>query len=159
MPESRASADCALCRKLADPTGWAGDLIWEFPHSLVVLGPWQYFQGYCMLVARPHVRELFELDGPARHAFIDEIATVARALEAEFRPRKLNVEMLGNQVEHLHCHVFPRYRHDPDRLKAVWVALERAATDATERQKLETGLVGRDELRTRIQAQLLRMTS
>jgi len=38
---------------------------------------------------------------------------VARAVEAEFAPVKLNLFTLGNRVPHLHTHVVPRYLDDP----------------------------------------------
>jgi diadenosine tetraphosphate (Ap4A) HIT family hydrolase len=56
-----------------------------------------------------------------------------------FRPHKLNYELLGNQVPHLHWHLFPRYRDDPEHLHPVWLALHRAEKDAALRQRLQTG--------------------
>jgi len=37
----------------------------------------------------------------------------AQALEAVFRPVKMNFEILGNAVPHLHCHIKPRHYGDP----------------------------------------------
>ena len=37
-----------------------------------------------------------------------------------FRPRKLNYELLGNSVPHLHWHLIPRYSDDPMRTVPVW---------------------------------------
>jgi diadenosine tetraphosphate (Ap4A) HIT family hydrolase len=150
---------CPFCRRLAEVGREEADVVWEFPHSLVILGTWQYFEGYCVLLARQHVRELFELDPAVRHAFIDEVALVSEALAKLFEPRKLNVEMLGNQVQHLHCHVFPRSIHDASHLKPVWVAIDRADSDAAERRRLERPEVDRRQLRERIQGELTRMTS
>jgi diadenosine tetraphosphate (Ap4A) HIT family hydrolase len=125
---------------------------------VVILGAWQFSEGYCIAICRQHVRELFELESAARHAFIDEIATLGQALAKAFAPLKLNVEMLGNQVPHLHCHLFPRYLGDPDRLKPVWVALDRAELDPVERHRLEAGTLNREQLRERIRAELTRTT-
>ncbi len=150
---------CVFCRRFSREGMQAGDLVWEFPHSTVILGPWQFFEGYCIAISRYHVRELYELEAAVRHAFIDEVTVLAQALAKEFEPRKLNVEMLGNQVPHLHCHLFPRYARDPDHLKPVWVALDRAERDPEEKRRLESGIVGRDALRDRIRAQLAHLTS
>lgn len=137
--------DCPFCRKLADPDGWpADDIVWHFPHSVAVLGPWQFFTGYCVLVSRDHATELSQL-GSHRAAFLDEMATLAAAIESCFRPHKLNYELLGNQVPHLHWHLFPRSADDPDRLRPVWFALERADADPAEKRRLETGAVPRGE--------------
>jgi diadenosine tetraphosphate (Ap4A) HIT family hydrolase len=62
----------------------------------------------------------------------------ARAIELSCRPHKLNYELLGNQVPHLHWHLFPRYLDDPDRLHPVWLALGQAERDPDVRRRLET---------------------
>ncbi|MBX9626758.1 MAG: HIT family protein [Gemmataceae bacterium] len=131
--------DCPFCRKLADPAGWAAeDVVWEFPHSVAVLGPWQFYTGYCVLVCREHATELHHLDGSTRVAYLKEMATLAEAIGGCFRPHKLNYELLGNQVPHLHWHLFPRSIDDPDRLRPVWFALEKADADPAEKTRLET---------------------
>jgi diadenosine tetraphosphate (Ap4A) HIT family hydrolase len=38
---------------------------------------------------------------------------VASAVERHFRPVKLNYQLLGNAVPHLHTHLVPRYADDP----------------------------------------------
>ena len=61
--------DCPFCRKLADPDGWPADeVVWRFPHAVAVLGPWQFYTGYCVLISRMHATELSGL-GPDRAAF------------------------------------------------------------------------------------------
>jgi diadenosine tetraphosphate (Ap4A) HIT family hydrolase len=148
--------DCPLCRKLADLDALpAEEVVWRFPHSFALLGPWQYYQGYCLLISRRHATELNGLDVEERRAYLVEMCLLARALEECFRPRKLNYELLGNQVPHLHWHLFPRYNADADALKPVWLALDRAERDAEERRRLETGPRDRaataEEIRRRLQ--------
>ncbi len=132
--------ECPLCRKLSAPDELpAEDVVWRFPHSVALLGPWQYYHGYCVLVFRRHARELSDLDDAERRAYLDEMCLLARAVDETFRPRKLNYEMLGNQVPHLHWHLFPRSDDDPETRKAVWLALDRAERDEGERRRLQTG--------------------
>ncbi len=154
---SSGEQNCGFCDLTKLPGTQVLNLVWEFPQSVVVLGQWQYYEGYCIAVCRHHVRELFELDPGVRHAYIDEIANVGNALAKVFEPRKLNVEMLGNQVPHLHCHLFPRSILDPDHLKPAWVAIDRAETDLLERKRLEAAHVDRALLCERIRAELLRV--
>jgi diadenosine tetraphosphate (Ap4A) HIT family hydrolase len=132
--------DCPLCQKLdlldrLPPDG----VVWRFPHSVVLLGPWQFYRGYCVLVARTHARELIELADAERRAYLEEMCLLAAAIDACFRPHKLNYELLGNQVPHLHWHLFPRSKDDPEALKPVWLALDRAERDPAERRRLEAG--------------------
>lgn len=126
--------ECPLCRKLAAPP--AEEVVWEFPHSVAFLGPWQFYRGYCVLVAREHRRELFELHDAARRAYLDEMTVMARAIAEAFEPRKINYELLGNQVPHLHWHLFPRRADDPNTLQAVWLSLARAEVEPAEKARL-----------------------
>jgi diadenosine tetraphosphate (Ap4A) HIT family hydrolase len=137
------SPDCPFCRKLSAPGELpAHELVWEFEHSVALLGPWQAYRGYCLLVSRKHATELSGLPPEERRAFLEEMCLLARAIEEAFRPRKLNYELLGNHVPHLHWHLFPRYADDPEHLKPVWLALDRADRDEAERRRL-LGDVGR----------------
>ena len=146
--------NCPFCKAIANPAAaWGGNLIWQFPHSFAILGPWQYFTGYCMLVSREHASELSQL-GKNRTAFLDEMALLAEAIEKCFQPHKLNYELLGNQVPHLHWHLFPRSADDPNRLRPVWFALEKADNDNDEKLRLQTGSVSRAEAVSRLQAWL-----
>jgi diadenosine tetraphosphate (Ap4A) HIT family hydrolase len=138
------NADCLFCRKLAALEALPPDeVLWRFPYSVALLGTWQYYHGYCVLVARRHATELSDLVDHERGAYFDEMVLLARAIEQGFQPLKLNYELLGNQVPHLHWHLFPRYDADADRLKPVWLALDRAEHDPAERRRLETGPLDR----------------
>src|SRR5947209_2938279 len=131
---------CLFCRKLADLDGLPPeDVVWSFPQSVALLGPWQIYHGYCILIARRHATELSGLEETERRVYLHEMCLLARAIDDCFRPRKLNYELLGNQVPHLHWHLFPRYADDPDALQPVWLALDRAERDADWRRRMETG--------------------
>src|SRR5437867_3347891 len=139
-----ASAECPFCLKLAHLDSLSREeLVWQFPHSIALLGPWQYYLGYCILVARRHASELNQLLESERIAYFNEMCLLAKAIEVAFQPRKLNYELLGNQVPHLHWHLFPRYQDDPDGLRPVWLAIDRAERDEAERRRLQAGLASR----------------
>jgi len=142
--------NCPMCKTVADlDQSGRGDVVWQFPHSVAIVGPWQFYSGYCMLLSRQHATELSQL-GPTRTAFLDEMSQLARALEECFRPHKLNYELLGNLVPHLHWHIFPRDADDPERLQPVWLALERAKTDSAEKARLENGKLPADKVAKRL---------
>jgi len=139
-----ATVDCPFCRKLDTlETLPPEEVVWQFPHSVALLGPWQYYHGYCILVARQHATELSRLPEVDRRAYLDEMCLLARAIEECFQPHKMNYELLGNQVPHLHWHLFPRYAHDPDTLRPVWLALDGAERVESERRRLQTGPLDR----------------
>jgi diadenosine tetraphosphate (Ap4A) HIT family hydrolase len=142
-------AACPLCEKLTQLPG--DQLVWQFPSSVAFLGPWQYYTGYCVLVARTHATELHHLPAPERSRFLDEMTLLAHAIEQTFQPRKMNYELLGNQVPHLHWHVFPRRGEDPEVLKPVWLALERGEQDPRERERLRAAPFERSDIMSRLQ--------
>jgi diadenosine tetraphosphate (Ap4A) HIT family hydrolase len=147
--------DCPLCDKLSSLTDTPGsELVWQFPHSVAFLGPWQYYRGYCTLVSRRHVEELFELDAQERHAYLEEMSLLASAIHAAFKPDKLNYELLGNQVPHLHWHIFPRSRSEPNSLKPVWLDIDKADRDQTQRRYLEAAEVDRSSIVARLRSPL-----
>src|SRR5581483_7820806 len=117
-----STSDCLFCRKLGALASLPPEeVVWQFPHAVVLLGAWQYYTGYCVVVARRHASELSQLGDDERRAYLDEMCLVARAIEQTFRPLKMNYELLGNQVPHLHWHLFPRRADDPETLKPVWL--------------------------------------
>jgi diadenosine tetraphosphate (Ap4A) HIT family hydrolase len=68
--------------------------------------------GYVCVVAKPHVVEPFELDGEDRALFWEDVLFAAERLAELVRPRKINYEIHGNTVPHLHAHVFARFEGD-----------------------------------------------
>jgi diadenosine tetraphosphate (Ap4A) HIT family hydrolase len=149
---------CPLCTRLSHLADQPPDeIVWQARSSVAFLGPWQYYHGYCILVARQHAAELHHLPLNDRRDLVDDLCTLAAAVEATFRPRKLNYELLGNQVPHLHWHLFPRYEADPHHLQAAWLDIARAESDPDVRQRLATGPISRAEtaalLRRHLQSQ------
>jgi diadenosine tetraphosphate (Ap4A) HIT family hydrolase len=60
-----------------------------------------------------HVAEPTELTEPEAASYGREVLRVGRALEAVLEPVKLNYDVLGNSLPHLHTHIVPRYADDP----------------------------------------------
>jgi diadenosine tetraphosphate (Ap4A) HIT family hydrolase len=69
-------------------------------------------RGYVWLPVRRHVVELHELGEADGAAFMRDVQRVSRAVAAATGAVKLNYEIHGNTVPHLHLHLFPRYRGD-----------------------------------------------
>src|SRR3954468_19021404 len=60
-----------------------------------------------------HVVEPTELSDAEAALYGREVLGVGRALPEAFAPIKLNYDVLGNTVPHLHTHIVPRYADDP----------------------------------------------
>ncbi len=118
-----ACAFCALIDRLRSGASQP-DLVAELPRSWMILGDAQFYRGYCILVAKRHVTELHLMPRGEAHELLDELLAAGRAIAAVTNPLKLNYECLGNQVPHVHWHVFPRYSGDPMRLQPIWLRPE-----------------------------------
>jgi diadenosine tetraphosphate (Ap4A) HIT family hydrolase len=71
-------------------------------------------RGYTVVIWRGrHVAEPTELEPDEATAYWLEVLRVGRALEKHLQPVKLNYDVLGNSLPHLHTHVIPRYAEDP----------------------------------------------
>jgi diadenosine tetraphosphate (Ap4A) HIT family hydrolase len=89
--------------------------------SVAYLHDDQYFPGWTVLVLKRHATELWHLSADERSRLMEDVARVARALADEFAPVKMNYELLGNQVAHVHWHLVPRLAGDPVPTMPVWV--------------------------------------
>ncbi len=140
---------CFVCERLTEiRAGENPDLIIELESSYVVLGDFQFFRGYTLLLAKEHKEELHELDSTQRTKFLAEMALVAEALYAVVQPAKMNYELLGNRVRHLHWHLFPRHADDPRPQGPVFLIDEAVRNAESTRGTSED----RDQLKREIRA-------
>ena len=101
---------CVIC---SQPGGRPAGVIAELEASWVTAEEEAPLPGYVCVVSKRHVKEPFGLPRAQRQAFFEDCMLVARALDQLLAPRKLNYEIHGNTVPHLHMHLYPRYPGDP----------------------------------------------
>ncbi len=111
---------CPICERIRRIRPDDPFLVREFNYSLLVVGEHQLHRGYCVLLLKRHAREPHELPPRARAGLFRELAAAAGAVDAAFRPWKMNYACLGNVVPHVHWHLVPRYADDPGRLRHPW---------------------------------------
>ncbi len=80
----------------------------------------QFFPGWTVLVLKQHATELFDLARGDRSQLIEEVSAVAALLARQWTAVKINYELLGNQLPHIHWHVIPRLAQDPAPHEPVW---------------------------------------
>lgn len=94
---------------------------------------------YPWLVLSPRrdgLRDLHDLSAADGVAALDEIRRCSEALVDLFRPDKMNVAALGNQVPQLHIHIIARFAADPAWPGPVWGKVPAAPYDDAERDAL-----------------------
>jgi diadenosine tetraphosphate (Ap4A) HIT family hydrolase len=70
-------------------------------------------RGYAVVIWRgPHVSDPTQLSDDDAGTYFAEVLRVGRAIEKHYRPIKMNFEILGNSLPHLHTHVVPRHLDD-----------------------------------------------
>ncbi|WP_243370954.1 HIT family protein [Geotalea sp. SG265] len=108
---------CPMCSKWHDEPNLR---VAELEHCRVMLNGDQFFPGYTFVFTRSHVTELFHLDQAIRTGVMEEVSAVAAALYKLFHPDKINYELLGNMVPHIHWHLIPRFAQDPLWPRPIW---------------------------------------
>ena len=85
--------------------------------GFAVIGDTQHLPGYSLLLAEdPAVDHLTDLGWAQRRQFLFELSLIGEAVQRACRDkglRRINYEVLGNAIPHLHGHVNPRYDWEP----------------------------------------------
>lgn len=92
----------------------------DLPLCRVLLMNDSQYPWLILVPRRTGLRELHQLQPADLQLFLRESIQVSRALEALFRPDKLNIAALGNQVPQLHVHHIARFASDPAWPAPVW---------------------------------------
>jgi diadenosine tetraphosphate (Ap4A) HIT family hydrolase len=118
-------SDCVFCDKIPKLLQEKSPfVVHEFKNSFLLVGEHQTFPGYCVLVLKNHVTELFELDTPTQVEFLKELVASTKALKTTFSADKINVASYGNMTPHLHWHIFPRKKSDANWPQPPWTLME-----------------------------------
>lgn len=110
-------ADCWMCSGLREPEHL---IFFESRTSVGKLNPDQFFMGYSFVTLKWHSEELYDLTDKDRKNFLEDMSQTARALSDVFHPDKMNYELLGNGMPHLHWHLVPRFVSDPFWGRPIW---------------------------------------
>jgi diadenosine tetraphosphate (Ap4A) HIT family hydrolase len=70
----------------------------------------QSYSGRCNVVYNDHAVELYELSEEQRNLFMEDVATVAKAMAKAFNPTKINYGAYSDTLSHLHVHIVPKYK-------------------------------------------------
>jgi diadenosine tetraphosphate (Ap4A) HIT family hydrolase len=105
---------CPICR-----SGQPLDVVGELPNVWVTAQALAPLPGYVCVVAKRHVVEPFQLPPAEMAAFWSESMSAARVLHDLLHPLKMNYEIHGNSIPHLHLHLYPRFRGDPYEGRAI----------------------------------------
>lgn len=113
--------ECLICDRISKILSNQNKFfVAELETGYVVVGDFQFYKGYTLFLCKEHKTELHNLDKDYRLKFLKEMSEVAEAVYLAFNPKKLNYELLGNSDSHLHWHIFPRHKDDPQPKIPTW---------------------------------------
>jgi diadenosine tetraphosphate (Ap4A) HIT family hydrolase len=102
-----SGVECPICQR-QQPL----DVILDLGDSWLTMQQAAPVVGYVCLVSRTHAVELHDLPEEAAIRFMRDARRVSAAVASATNAVKLNYEIHGNSLPHLHMHFFPRYRGD-----------------------------------------------
>ena len=92
-PTERSIADLSVSRLIADSN--------------------TCLKGYCCLVLKPHAIEIYDLSDEDSSALMRDVRVASLALKKVTGTVKINYEIHGNTIPHMHMHLYPRQMGDP----------------------------------------------
>jgi diadenosine tetraphosphate (Ap4A) HIT family hydrolase len=104
----RINAQFKLDSRLAKDTTWLGD----FPLCRLLIHKEAMAPWFILVPRIDKLSELHHLENNEQVAFMQESSFVAKAIETEIKPDKINIAALGNIVNQLHIHHVPRFSDD-----------------------------------------------
>ena len=108
------------CKACAGVWPRADHFIADLGLSKAYLHDDQFFPGWTVIVLQRHATELFDLMPTERMGLMEDVTAIAKALSLAYDAKKINYELLGNQLPHIHWHLIPRLADDPAPLNPVW---------------------------------------
>ncbi|NVD06173.1 HIT domain-containing protein [Vibrio sp. JPW-9-11-11] len=95
-------------------------VIGHFPLCIALLHRDDAVPWVILVPKRSQLKELHHLPMQEQQQFLLESQAVSQALEATFRPDKLNLGALGNMVPQLHIHHIARFKNDVAWPGPIW---------------------------------------
>ncbi|MGH7444228.1 MAG: HIT family protein [Longimicrobiales bacterium] len=113
----RNGTACPVCMR-----GEPLDMVMRLDATWLTMKEAAPMRGYVCLVLQQHAVEFHDLDDAQAAAFMRDVRHVSRALAGLTGAVKLNYEVHGNVLPHLHMHILPRYIGDPYETRPIDLA-------------------------------------
>ena len=146
---------CSICQEISEIKNNNNPyFVLELSTGYVTIGNYQFYEGYTIFICKIHTDELHKLTHNFKKQFLMDMSLVAEAVFKNFKPKKLNYELLGNTASHLHWHIFPRYSNDPLPKRPIWCM----HTDITCNNNVKPSLVQLKHLKNRLLKELINLS-
>lgn len=113
-------------------------VIGHFPLCIALLHRDNAVPWVILVPKRTQLKELHHLPMQEQQQFLLESQAVSQALEATFRPDKLNLGALGNMVPQLHIHHIARFSDDVAWPGPIWGNTDGQFRDDLQQEEMQT---------------------
>lgn len=103
--------NCAYCME-GELVAKFGIKICDLETSKLYLFKEQSHKGRVIVAHNYHVGDMTELTEEERNAYFSDVEKVSKALQAAFKPNKVNYGAYGDTGHHLHFHLVPKYKDE-----------------------------------------------
>lgn len=103
---------CPICQSVQEQ-GQPLEMLLELQASWVTAPLTAALPGYVCLVSKRHVVEPYQLPAAEQQMWWKDVMVAAKAIIELLASPKMNYEIHGNTIPHLHMHLFPRMESDP----------------------------------------------
>ena len=104
---------CPVCNQTPETRPRTERSIADLSVSRLITDSNTCLKGYCCLVLKPHVIEIYDLSDEDSSAFMRDVKVASLALKTVTGTVKINYEIHGNTIPHMHMHLYPRQTGDP----------------------------------------------
>jgi diadenosine tetraphosphate (Ap4A) HIT family hydrolase len=127
--------NCMACDEVQSGFTEEGFIVARLQLSHLRLMRNQWVPGYSVLVCTRHAPEPYDLSADEQALFFQDLVRATQALDRVYAPIKMNINILGNLVPHLHAHLLPRYYGDPAPGRPIDPQLQRVTLTPEEYQE------------------------
>lgn len=92
----------------------------DWPLSRVLLKNNANYPWFVLIPRIENISDITQLSQQSRYLLMDEISQLSTIVRTYFKPDKINLGSLGNQVPQLHFHVLGRFMTDKQWPYGIW---------------------------------------
>lgn len=116
--KTRDSKNCAFCTIQRDDQN--STWILNLTYGSLFLNLNQSYLGRCLYVPFEHYKDLSTIDETDYMNYNQEVLFASNVIRNCVNADLVNIAMLGNKVAHVHWHIIPRYKNDPNWGNPPW---------------------------------------
>lgn len=99
-----------------------GSILYEDEDFIVIFDKFPSKAGHTLVITKKHIESIYDMDSELASKLFVLVAKVAKELKSVLKCEGLNIlqnngSVAGQEVNHFHMHVIPRYENDTVKIK------------------------------------------